>query len=86
MPYHWGTVGRVRGDSTNDLLAFVGDPNVYIMESKALTANIVPGRVATARRAATRGSQRHLGGGMARDLAGVRPAGKQPGQPVPRME
>jgi formate dehydrogenase major subunit len=47
LPYHWGTVGRVRGDSANDLLALVGDPNVYIMESKAFTGNIVAGRRAT---------------------------------------
>jgi len=32
------------GDSANDLLAFVADPNVSIMESKALTADIRAGR------------------------------------------
>jgi formate dehydrogenase major subunit len=47
LPYHWGTVGRVRGDSANDLLALVADPNVFIMEAKAFTGNIVPGRRAT---------------------------------------
>ncbi len=44
MPYHWGERGLVTGDVTNDLIAFVADPNVWIQESKALTANIRPGR------------------------------------------
>jgi formate dehydrogenase major subunit len=44
LPYHWGSVGRVRGDSANDLLALAADPNVYIFESKALTASIAAGR------------------------------------------
>jgi formate dehydrogenase major subunit len=34
----------VRGDSANDLIAFVGDPNVSIQESKAFSGNIEPGR------------------------------------------
>ncbi len=44
LPYHWGSEGLVRGDSANELIAFVGDPNVSIQESKALTCNIEPGR------------------------------------------
>jgi formate dehydrogenase major subunit len=44
LPYHWGRSGLVRGDSTNDLIAFVAEPNVSIQESKAFTANIEPGR------------------------------------------
>ena len=44
LPYHWGSCGLVRGDSANDLLAMVADPNVQIPEAKAFTANIVPGR------------------------------------------
>src|SRR5258708_940482 len=44
-PYHYGTVGRVRGGAANDLLAISGEPNVTIMEAKALTCNIVPGRL-----------------------------------------
>jgi formate dehydrogenase major subunit len=44
LPYHWGRVGRARGDSANDLISFVADPNVSIQESKALTGNIRPGR------------------------------------------
>jgi formate dehydrogenase major subunit len=44
VPWHWGSVGRTTGGSANELLAFVADPNVSIMESKALTADIRPGR------------------------------------------
>jgi formate dehydrogenase major subunit len=44
VPYHWGNKGRSRGDSANELVAFVADSNVSIMESKAMTCNIVPGR------------------------------------------
>ena len=44
LPYHWGSKGRVRGDAANELIGFVADPNVSIQESKALTADIAPGR------------------------------------------
>jgi formate dehydrogenase major subunit len=44
LPYHWGSKGLVRGDSANDLISFVADPNVSIQESKALTGNIRRGR------------------------------------------
>jgi formate dehydrogenase major subunit len=44
LPYHWGRNGLVRGDSANNLISFVADPNVSIQESKAFTANIRPGR------------------------------------------
>ena len=44
LPYHWGSSGLVKGDSANELIAFVADPNVSIQESKALTADIQPGR------------------------------------------
>jgi formate dehydrogenase major subunit len=44
LPYHWGGRGLVRGDSANELISFVADPNVSIQESKALTGNIQPGR------------------------------------------
>src|SRR3712207_1930841 len=50
LPYHWGVTGRARGDSSNDLMALVGDPNVSIQESKACTGNIVPGRHGEGRR------------------------------------
>jgi formate dehydrogenase major subunit len=44
LPYHWSSIGLVRGDAANDLIGFVADPNVSIQESKALTAIIEPGR------------------------------------------
>jgi formate dehydrogenase major subunit len=46
MPYHWGR-GRgalVQGDSTNDLIGLVLDPNVLIQDSKVGTCDIRPGR------------------------------------------
>jgi formate dehydrogenase major subunit len=45
LPYHFGTAGLVRGGAANDLLSISGEPNVTIMEAKALTCNIVPGRL-----------------------------------------
>jgi formate dehydrogenase major subunit len=44
LPYHWADRGLVVGDSANDLIGFVADPNVSIQESKAFTGNIEPGR------------------------------------------
>jgi len=44
IPFHWGTSGPVRGDIANDLVAISGEPNVTIMETKALLCNVVPGR------------------------------------------
>ncbi len=40
MPWHWGYMGVVTGDVTNDLTPFVGDPNVSIHEGKAFMCNI----------------------------------------------
>ena len=45
VPYHYGTAGLIRGGAANDLLAISGEPNVTIMEAKALTCNVVPGRL-----------------------------------------
>jgi formate dehydrogenase major subunit len=45
VPYHFGTAGLVQGGAANDLLAISGEPNVTIMEAKALTCNVVPGRL-----------------------------------------
>jgi formate dehydrogenase major subunit len=45
LPYHFGSAGPVRGGAANDLLAISGEPNVTIMEAKALTCNVVPGRL-----------------------------------------
>jgi formate dehydrogenase major subunit len=44
LPYHWGYQGTVTGDVVNDLLAISEEPNVRIMETKALTCNVVAGR------------------------------------------
>jgi len=45
LPFHWGSTGLVLGDSTNDLIPVSGEPNVTIMEAKACTCKIVPGRL-----------------------------------------
>ena len=42
LPYHWGFNGLVRGDVANDLLAISEEPNVRIMETKALVCDIEP--------------------------------------------
>jgi formate dehydrogenase major subunit len=44
LPYHWGSQGKVRGDVVNDLIAISQEPNVRIMETKALVCNLEPGR------------------------------------------
>lgn len=44
MPYHWGSGGKVTGDSTNDLFGISLDPNVLIQESKVGTCDVQPGR------------------------------------------
>src|SRR5436305_13878998 len=45
MPFHFGSAGPVKGGATDDLVPISGEPNVTIMEAKALTCNIVPGRL-----------------------------------------
>jgi formate dehydrogenase major subunit len=50
VPWHWGFNGveglpGSRGDITNDLSATVGDPNVYIQETKAFVCNVKKGVV-----------------------------------------
>ena len=42
VPYHWGYSGSVKGDIANDLLAISQEPNVRIMETKALICDISP--------------------------------------------
>jgi formate dehydrogenase major subunit len=44
LPFHWGQNGISTGDSANDLLSMVLDPNVFIQEAKAATCDIQPGR------------------------------------------
>jgi formate dehydrogenase major subunit len=45
----------VKGDSTNELIEFVADPNVSIQESKVFTVMIEAGRRSRERRVATSG-------------------------------
>jgi len=50
VPWHWGYNGieglpGSKGDITNDLSATVGDPNVYIQETKAFLCNVKKGVV-----------------------------------------
>ena len=51
LPYHWGYRGQVTGDVVNDLLVISEEPNVRIMETKALVCNVKPGPRAKGRRA-----------------------------------
>lgn len=44
LPYHWGRNGLVKGDVVNDLIAISEEPNVRIMETKALLCNVAAGR------------------------------------------
>jgi formate dehydrogenase major subunit len=44
VPYHWGAIGRIRGDVVNDLFPLVGDANVHIPESKVITCDLRAGR------------------------------------------
>jgi formate dehydrogenase major subunit len=55
LPYHFSSKGLVRGDAANELLSFVADPNVSIMETKALTGMIEAGRKSRERRRVTSG-------------------------------
>jgi formate dehydrogenase major subunit len=45
IPWHWGYNGLSKGDITNDLSATVGDPTVYIQETKAFLCNVKKGEV-----------------------------------------
>ncbi len=40
LPYHWGGRGLVTGDVVNDLVAISEEPNVRIMEAKAMTCSV----------------------------------------------
>ena len=55
MPYHWSSKGLVRGDAANELFPFVADPNVSIMETKAISVSIESGRRSRNRRRITSG-------------------------------
>jgi formate dehydrogenase major subunit len=56
MPYHWAGKGIVRGDCPNELFPFVADPNVSIMETKAITVAVEAGRKSKERRQITSGA------------------------------
>lgn len=45
IPWHWGYNGISKGDVTNDLSATVGDPNVFIQETKAFVCDVRKGVV-----------------------------------------
>ena len=51
LPYHWGYAGpaNARGGIVNDLIAISGEPNVTIMESKALSCTVIPGKMPAGR-------------------------------------
>jgi len=51
LPYQFGYKGLVTGGVPNDLLSISEEPNVRIMETKALVCNAHPGRVPKNRRA-----------------------------------
>jgi len=55
VPYHWSSKGIVRGDCPNELFPFVADPNVSIMETKAISVMIEAGRKGKERRFITSG-------------------------------
>lgn len=44
LPWHWGPNGLSTGDAANELIGVSLDPNVHIMETKAGTCDIRPGR------------------------------------------
>jgi formate dehydrogenase major subunit len=44
LPYHFGPRGLATGDVVNDLIAISEEPNVRIMESKALVCDLIAGR------------------------------------------
>ena len=44
LPWHWGYGGGLHGDTTNDLIALSGDPNVSIEDAKSFTCDVRAGR------------------------------------------
>jgi formate dehydrogenase major subunit len=45
ISFHWGYSGPSKGGIVNDLIAISGEPNVTIMESKALSCTVIAGRL-----------------------------------------
>ena len=60
LPYHWASKGLVRGDSANELISFVADPERVDQEIKALTGNHRAGRGSRERRCITSGRRAQL--------------------------
>jgi len=58
VPYQWGPVGLLGGESVNALFKFSGDPNTAIEECKAITADIRAGRLDRERNVVTDGPLR----------------------------
>jgi formate dehydrogenase major subunit len=81
VPYHWGGLGRVRGDVVNDLFPLVGDANVRIPESKIVTADIVRGRRSQHRSAAVDGPSAIAGGDPGPSAMRRRGAGPRASEP-----
>ena len=79
LPYQWGRTGQIGGAAPNELQKISGEANVTIEECKAITIDLVPGRVARNLRAGTDGPLQPEpdGDAPARDLPGItRPAGR----------
>jgi formate dehydrogenase major subunit len=73
LPYHWGSRLLTSGDSANDLVHAVLDPNVHIMETKAATCGIRPGR-------------RPRGKALTEFVAGIREQAQSRREMTPRVE
>jgi hypothetical protein len=69
LPYHFGNRGLVRGDVVNDLVAISEEPNVRIMESKALVCRVA---VARDQGTETRHPERSTGASNPDAAAGLR--------------
>jgi formate dehydrogenase major subunit len=69
LPYHFGNRGLVRGDVVNDLVAISEEPNVRIMESKALVCRVA---VAGDEGTETRHPERSTGASNPDKAAGLR--------------
>ena len=76
LPYHWGNRGCVTGDSANDLISFVADPNVIDSGVEGADRRISTG---AAQPQAARGTSRRGRTGRRARSAG-RGVGRSPGE------